>query len=201
MAISTTQVCDNIGAMWGVTVKDYKLNGTQIDLQDLLVAVSKQRATAVENEVSPLSKRMEARNDLLEKYGAALSELTKIQASFKSDAKGSQDMSGWITSSTVDMLKKLGYSYTYMSDHTDKDDDERPDFYYCSKCNSYSANKQTIEGMVQRVKSAIDGLNTDAQADMTRLQSLVDRRDEAYSTATNLMTNVSDTRSNTIRNY
>ena len=201
MAISTTQVCNNIGAMWGVTVKDYKLNGTQIDLQDLLVAVSKQRATAVENEVSPLSKRMEARNDLLEKYGAALSELTKIQASFKSDAKGAQDMSDWITSATADMLKKLGYSPTYVSDHSDIDDEKRPDFYYCSKCAAYSANKQTIEGMVQRVKSAIDGLNSDAQADMTRLQSLVDRRDEAYSTATNLMTNVSDTRSNTIRNY
>jgi hypothetical protein len=35
---------------------------------------------------------------------------------------------------------------------------------------------------------------------MSRLQSLVDRRDESYSTATNLMTHVSDTRSNLIRN-
>ena len=31
---------------------------------------------------------------------------------------------------------------------------------------------------------------------MSRLQSLVDRRDESYSTATNLMTSISDTRSN-----
>jgi hypothetical protein len=35
---------------------------------------------------------------------------------------------------------------------------------------------------------------------MSRLQSLVDRRDESYSTATNLMTAVSDTRANLIRN-
>ena len=35
---------------------------------------------------------------------------------------------------------------------------------------------------------------------MSRLQSLVDRRDESYSTATNLMTAISDTRSNLIRN-
>jgi hypothetical protein len=40
----------------------------------------------------------------------------------------------------------------------------------------------------------------EAQTDMTRLQSLVDRRDESYSTATNLMTSISDTRSNVIRN-
>ena len=40
MAINSVQVCDNIGSMWGVTVKDYKLDGVQTDLQDLLVAVS-----------------------------------------------------------------------------------------------------------------------------------------------------------------
>ena len=46
----------------------------------------------------------------------------------------------------------------------------------------------------------IDSRNNEAQTDKTRLQSLVDRRDESYSTATNLMSAVSDTRSNLIRN-
>ena len=50
------------------------------------------------------------------------------------------------------------------------------------------------------VKTKIDGLNNESQTDMSRLQSLVDRRDESYSTATNLMTSISDTRSNLIRN-
>ncbi len=203
MAINSVQVCDNIGSMWGVSVKDYTLNDVQTDLQDLLVAVSKQRANAVEQEVTPLSKRMEARNDLLEKFGNALAELTKLQASFKSDDPGSKDMSGWISSSTVDLLKTLGYSPTTIANISEgdyKDNEKRPDFYYSSADRGYSANKKTIEGMIQSVKSKIDGLNTDAQSDMTRLQSLVDRRDEAYSTATNLMTDVSDTRSNAIRN-
>ncbi|MGN0891207.1 MAG: hypothetical protein ACI4YA_01100 [Candidatus Spyradenecus sp.] len=203
MAINSVQVCDNIGSMWGVSVKDYKLDGVQTDLQDLLVAVSKQRANAVEQEVTPLSKRMEARNDLLEKFGNALAELTKIQASFKSDDPGSKDMTGWMSSSTASLLKTLGYSPTTISNISEgdyKDNEKRPDFYYSSADGGYSANKKTIEGMIQSVKSKIDGLNTDAQSDMTRLQSLVDRRDEAYSTATNLMTDVSDTRSNAIRN-
>ena len=54
--------------------------------------------------------------------------------------------------------------------------------------------------MIQNVKSKIDSLNNASQTDMSRLQSLVDRRDESYSTATNLMTSISDTRSNLIRN-
>ena len=60
--------------------------------------------------------------------------------------------------------------------------------------------KSSVEGMIQSLKSMIDSRNNKAQTDMTRLQSLVDRRDESYSTASNLMTAVSDTRSNLIRN-
>ena len=50
------------------------------------------------------------------------------------------------------------------------------------------------------LKTMIDSRNNESQTDMSRLQSLVDRRDESYSTATNLMSAVSDTRSNLIRN-
>lgn len=176
MAIDSVQVCDNIGSRWGVTVKDYTLNGVQTDLQDLLVAVSKQRANAVEQEVTPLSKRMEARNEYLNLLGTALSELTEIQASFASDAKGSDKASKSLTSPSGNLVYKLSGTLTN------------------------PPSKQETEKYIQLVKSAIDGANSDAQADMTRLQSLVDRRDEAYSTATNLMTDVSDTRSNSIRN-
>ena len=54
--------------------------------------------------------------------------------------------------------------------------------------------------MVSMLKSMIDGRNNESQLDMNRLQSLVDRRDESFSTATNLMSAISDTRSNLIRN-
>jgi hypothetical protein len=54
--------------------------------------------------------------------------------------------------------------------------------------------------MIQALKSMIDSRNNKAQTDMTRLQQLVDRRDESFSTASSLMTSVSDTRGNLIRN-
>ena len=78
----------------------------------------------------------------------------------------------------------------------------RADFYIADWKleDKYSMNKKTLEGMLSRVKPEIDGVNNEAQTDMTRLQSLVDCRDESYSTATNLMTSIFDTRSNVIRN-
>ena len=43
-------------------------------------------------------------------------------------------------------------------------------------------------------------VNNQSEKDMSRLQSLVDRRDEAFTTASNLMSEISDTRGNTIGN-
>jgi hypothetical protein len=191
---------------WGaIKFYDYTFNGARMDFQDLMVAVSEKRAVSVEREVTPMTTRIRARNTYLDQLGNALSELTKIQAGFGSNDKGQQDMGGWMTNTTGDLLRyKLGFSCTIYYASSDRPDaDERAGFYFAnyeSGSSKYSANKMTIEGMIQKVKSTIDGLNNESQTDMSRLQSLVDRRDESYSTATNLMTAISDTRSNLIRN-
>ena len=191
---------------WGaIQFNDYYFDGLKVDFQDLMVAVAEKRAVTVEGEVTPMSVRMRARNATLDKLGTILAELTKAQAGFEGDDKGTRDMRGdWLSNATGDYLKNvLGYSchhYTKTDDRPGEND--RADFYEVGDRSSdkYSANKKTVEAMIQSVKSKIDSLNNAAQTDMSRLQSLVDRRDESYSTATNLMTNISDTRSNLIRN-
>ena len=191
---------------WGdIQFYDYTFAGKVMDFQDLMVAVSEKRAVAVEREVTPMTTRIRARNAYLDQLGNALSELTKIQAGFDSEASGSQDMGSWMSDTTGDLLRdKLGFScITYNSSSDRPDATHREGFYkagWITTGSSYSANKMTIEGMIQKVKSTIDGLNNKSQTDMSRLQSLIDRRDESYSTATNLMTQISDTRSNLIRN-
>ena len=207
MAIDMVEI-GNIENRWGVKAGDYNvtLNSQtdMMDFQDLLVKFSKNRAVAVEGEVEPLTVRINQRNKRLDELGEVLSELTKIQTEFESDDKGDRDMHSWMSNKTGSVLESLGYSPSYYAKESDrpKDNEERADFYKVgwNGDNQYSANKKTIEGMLSRVKSEIDALNNEAQTDMTRLQSLIDRCDESYSTATNLMTSVSDTRSNVIRN-
>ena len=208
MADISMDVIGNIESRWGVKAGDYNitLNATTdtMDFQDLLVKFSKNRAVAVEGEVNPLTVRINQRNKRLDELGEVLSELTKIQTEFESDDKGDRDMHSWMSSKTGAVLESLGYTPKYYATENDRpnDKEDRADFYKAGWAgeNCYSANKKTIEGMLSRVKSEIDSLNNAAQTDMTRLQSLIDRRDESYSTATNLMTSVSDTRSNVIRN-
>ncbi|MBO6066613.1 MAG: hypothetical protein J6P80_00465 [Kiritimatiellae bacterium] len=164
---------------WGANFCDYKVDGKQVDFQDLMVAVAEKRAVTVEGEVAPLSTRIRNRNTQLDALGSALADLTKVQADFASDAKGDKRSGISIANSTYDTLSNIIGGINF---------------------DNRKMLKREVEEWIQRCKSKIDGLNNQAQTDMTRLQSLVDRRDESYSTATNLMTAISDTRGNLIRN-
>lgn len=164
---------------WGVAFCDYTIDENPVDFQDLMVVVAEQRATSVEGEVAPLSTRIRDRNKTLDALGDALGDLTKIQSSFADNASGTTRSSIAIQDSTYDTLvkvfKHLDFSLKNML-------------------------KYEVEEWIQKVKSKIDALNNESQTDMTRLQSLVDRRDEAFSTASDLMSTISDTRSNLINN-
>ena len=166
---------------WGITVNDYRMGDTDMDFQDLIVKIAKNRALTVEGEINPLSTRIRARNKLLDELGEALATLSSAQASFASDSNGNAETTVKFTTAASDGLAAIGES-------------------------SYSANtnhkikKTEVERLVQLVKSKIDGYNNQSQTDMSRLQSLVDKRDQSFSTATDLMTNVSDTRGTLIQN-
>ncbi len=168
---------NSISSRWGIQANEYLVNGNRIDLQDLMVIVSKNRAVAVEGEVAPQATRIRNRNAELDELGKALADMTAQQAKFDSDKKDGEETK---TPSATTIATLKNYSFAV---------------------NGTSYTRSTVEGIIQNLKSKIDGLNNEAQLDMSRLQQLVDRRDESYSTASNLMTSISDTRANTIRNY
>ena len=163
---------------WGVQFGDYFLDSAHMDFQDIVIAISERRATAVEGEVSPLATKITNRNKTLEDLGNVLADLTKLQSMFKSDAKGT-DREGSLQPSSKAILLEVFGSLDW---------------------DNLKMTKYEVEEWLQKVKSKIDALNNEAQKDMTRLESLVDRRDEAFSTASDLMSKIGDTRSNLIRN-
>lgn len=182
---SISQENVTLSQSWGVTFGDYKYVRwddkvkSRLDFQDLMVEISENRAVKVEGEVQPLSTRISNRNKTLDKLGEALSDLTKLQSQFDSEAKGS-DREGTLKNASYETLQEVFGSQV--------------DF------DNLRMKKSEVEYWLQMVKSKIDSLNNAAEKDMTRLESLVDRRDEAYSAASDLMSEVSDTRSNLIGN-
>lgn len=164
---------------WGVEFYDYKFDKKSMDFQDLMVAVAEKRAVAVEGEVGPMTTRIQTRNALLEDLGSALADLTAAEATLASDAKGTDTCNYSFDSGSWTTCERAGIK---LPNDTSK------------------VQKQELEYLIQMVKSKIDALNNAAQTDMSRLQSLVDRRDESYTTASTLMSAVSDTRANLIGN-
>lgn len=188
VAVTNNAGTDIFKTRWGSTVYDYQLNGVSTDFQDLMVAISEHRATAVEGEVAPLSTRMRKRNKDLELLGSLLAIFSQTQSKYAHDADGGAQASvSGVTSEMVPLAceayrRKGGTPSTNLSWWNEP------------------WSKSSVDGMVSVLKSMIDERNNAAQTDMTRLQSLVDRRDESFTTATTLMTNVSETRDNAIRN-
>lgn len=182
MAIAKIEVdSDNLKA-WGVQVVDYELNGQRVDFQDLLIKVSEQRAATVEQEIEPMSTRMSTRNRKLDSLGAALAIVADIQAKFTdADDTGNKTSTLTLTAEAKAGLGLVGYTGGTVG-------------------STLTMNKSTAEYYQQMLKTELDSLNNASSKDMTRLQSLVDKRDESYSTATSLMQEVGDTRANTIKN-
>ncbi len=176
--------------LWNIEVYDYNYDGKNRDLQDLLVAIANNRAAKIESEINPQSVRMRTRNKQLEKLGTALSELSTRQAGFSSDAGGSTPMpdNDWFSEEVSETIVMAGYTQ-YHCFHTVNGKTTK------ERC----LTKAQIEGAIQMVKARMDALNNQAQTDMTRLQGLVDKRDESFTTASTLMSGVSDTRGNLIK--
>jgi len=170
--------------LWGITVNDYMYNGKQVDFESILVGISAQRATTIEQQVTPLSTQVKLRNKDLRDLGNTLAALTAVQTSFDKDAGGGDTSTEKVSQADVTLLDKLS-----MEVYKTK-----------SGVNSNGTmTKSTCEKCIQMVKTEMDKLNNDAQADMTRLQSLVTKRDDAFTQASDVMGNVSDTRTNAIK--
>ena len=179
---------------WGLSAFDYayedydrttsKFNMLKVDFQDLMVCVGTRRAAVVEAEIRPMSTRMRARNNYLSDLSGILAVLTTVQSGFDGEASGDTTATVNLTDAQVNMLNAINGANGMVY----------------KKDGAWTTTKAKCEGAVQAVKGEMDKENNSSQTDMTRLQSLVDARDDSYSTTTNIMSAISDTRSNLVGN-
>jgi len=174
---------DRFASEWGIAVYDYSMSGKAVDLQDIATYVSQRRAMAIESEVEPMQKLIERRSQKLDNYGVVLATLTDMQSQFSDEstttATATLPSSQISLNEAQEVFAQLGITITSLT---------------------LSFGKAQTDGCVQRLKTLIDEANNTQQKDMTRLQALVDRRDESFTTATSVMTAISDTRSTLMKN-
>ena len=119
---------------WGIVANDYKMGSSELDFQDLLVKVAKNRALTVEAEINPLSTRIRARNKILDQLGDALATLSSAQAGFSAESSGNATQTVKFSVEAAKGLAAIGEgSYSANTD--------------------YPLKKTEVERLVQLVKS------------------------------------------------
>lgn len=171
---------------WNISVVEYQMpvNGknTKVDFQDLMVNVAENQALAIEQEVQPQAIRVKKRTERLKVCGDAMAELSAFKFDTKDDANPQSKNSCKISEATAKILRELtGNPW--------------------SASSSTKLYKSDVDSGNQYLKSESDKLNNQQQLSMSRLESLVQSRDQNFNTASTLMTHVSETRGNTIKSF
>ena len=176
---------------------DQAVNGMPLTIEDLVTLLAVKRANVLEKEITPMAKIIEERNDRIDQLGTLLASIAQTQSKLESQEEG-EDKAFACT----------GLCY-YLKLYFTKSELEEANLW--SWVNNSANSSQTAEckskksdGYIasanQLVKAKIDSLNNDAQSDLSRMDNLVSKRDEAYTLSTDLLSKFSDGRSNILNN-
>ena len=176
---------------------DSSVNGMPLTIEDLVTLLAVKRANILETEITPMAKIIEARNKRVEDLGTLLASIAKTQSQLESQKDDHNDAYACIG---LCYYLKLYFTSTELSEANlltwvNKEENSEP----TSECKSKKSDGY-IASANQLVKAKIDSLNNDAQSDLSRMDNLVSKRDEAYTLSTDLLSKFSDGRSNIINN-
>ncbi|MBQ7652701.1 MAG: hypothetical protein IJS15_17215 [Victivallales bacterium] len=174
---------------------DSAVNGMPLTVEDLVTLLAVKRANVLEREITPMAKIIDARNKRIEDLGTLLASVAQTQSKLESQEEGDDNsyackglgyyLKLYFTDSELGEANLLGW----VNAHTSIDDN-------CSSKRS----EGYIASANQLIKAKIDSLNNDAQSDLSRMDNLVSKRDEAYTLSTDLLSKFSDGRSAILNN-
>ncbi|WP_420848727.1 hypothetical protein [Paenibacillus antarcticus] len=152
-----------------------QLNLQSMDIETALMAVQSERTRLLEDQLKSQIAAVEDRNSQISKLNNALSQLNKVQATLPADANSDTKLN--LSSETIQAIQNVGI--------------EVP--------NTVLSKAET-NTMITKLKSMIDSQSNSQQMDMLRLQSLSNKRNEAFDVMTNFVKKMQESRSSIIGN-
>ncbi|MEC4720736.1 hypothetical protein RY831_16350 [Noviherbaspirillum sp. CPCC 100848] len=156
-----------------------------MDLETALMAVQSERANQLEIQLKGQLDAVQNRNANIAKLNGVLGQLNALDGKFPSDAKPTDKIGGKASSTDVSAL------------NTALKDAELGGVF--PKGFNTDATKSDIAGAIGNIKSLIDAQGNSQQMDMLRLQSLSNKRNEAFDIMTNFVKKMQDSRSSIIQ--
>jgi hypothetical protein len=161
-----------------------------LDLETAMMAVQSQRANLLESQVRGQLDAISTRNSDISKLNELLGELKRLRpagtdpekwGNLGADAKAGRDMYA--------RLQAAGVTFPSGGDKVDE-----------PGSGIYDARQKTFDTWTGQIKGKIDSLNSSQQMDMLRMQSLTNKRNEAFDLMTNFIKKMADSRSSVLGN-
>lgn len=192
-----------VGGVGGVT----PLNIQGMDLESAMMAVQTNRANLLETQLKDQISAVQAKNDQIAKLNQALGQLNKLAAKFPSDAKAGDKINDHVKANDYQQEKEINSALhaagvrPFSEDNGEWSGKGRMigEAVYHGGLGG-NTTKGQLDGAIQQIKSQIDSASNSQQMDMLRLQSLSNKRNEAFDLMTNFIKKMQDSRSSILGN-
>lgn len=149
------------------------INVSSMDLETAMMAVQGERGKLLEQQLQEQIKAAQDRNEQIAKLNDAQSKLRELQADLQADAQNLNDTQ---KEALRKAMEEAGIN------------------------TKLPENKDELDALGSQVKGQIDAQSNSQQMDMVRLQSMSNKRNEAFDTMSNFIKKMQDSRSSVIGN-
>jgi hypothetical protein len=167
-----------------------------LSIEDALLLVQMDRVRLCESQLQDQINTIRDKNEQMRNLNDMKSQLLQLKSAFADDAKGTDTLNG--QSKWIDNADKIRDTAQSLSDAWSK---AGLDASYIDKINYGTITKGEIDAADQIIKSSVDSLSSSSQMDMVRLQSLNNKRSEAFDTMTNMLKKAADSKSSVVSNF
>ena len=176
------------------------INLQGMDLETALMVVQSQRANLLETQLKTQIEEVQKKNDQIAKLNTAIGNLNKIKARVASNAKPTDLIYAAPEASGAKGPWEDLFRTQRQLDAKNGIPGVQPDFQMTVaewiKLNTVA----DLDNRIQQFRSQIDNMNNSQQMDMLRLQSMSNKRNEAFDVMTNFVKKMQDNRSSIIGN-
>jgi len=173
----------------GGTLRPMDISG--LDLETAMLLVQSRRAELLESQLGDRITELQGRNDNIARLNTLLADVAKLRPSGTDPLKWAN--LGADTAQGKAMYKRLQEAGVAIPTTGDDRVDE-------PGTGIHDARQRTFDAWNQQLKARIDEANSTQQMDMLKLQSLSNKRNEAFDLMTNFIKKMADARSSVLGN-
>ena len=186
----------SVGAVGNVGMSGVDLKG--LDLETAMMMVQTKRTELLESQLKDQIDQVSKRNDQIAKLNETMAQLNALNARFDGDAKSTDKLNkikDWnkdgkdvpVREQLVESANAAGLNLKGMN-------------IIDGNGHLGNATKGDVDAAIQKIKGLIDAESNSQQMDMLRLQSLSNKRNEAFDLMTNFIKKMNDGRASIIAN-